>query len=59
MGRWKLLRASKFNKLPAQLASIDFSQSFTPEKGKYRTLKCLSEDLIEDLTWWVDEVKWY
>ena len=31
MGRWKLLRASKFWKLPAQLASTDFSQSFTPD----------------------------
>ena len=31
MGRWKFLWASKLWKLPAQLASIDFSQSFSPD----------------------------
>ena len=30
MGRLKLVRTSKFWKLPAQLASNDFGQSFTP-----------------------------
>ena len=34
MGQWKFVRASKFWKLPAQLASTDFGQSFTPESIK-------------------------
>ena len=30
VGQWKYVQASKFWKLPAQLASTDFGQSFTP-----------------------------
>ena len=49
MGQRKLLRASKFWKLPAQLASIDFSQSFTPEhtiKHAIKGIKTLNVDLV-------------
>ena len=31
MGRWIFVRASRFWKVPAQLAGIIFGQSFTPD----------------------------
>ena len=39
----EILRASKFWKLPAQLASTDFSQSFTPEVESNQAPKFLTE----------------